>query len=215
MQGAKVLNLIALTFILIAVTADYALPRLAAPRPEALDVESFPRALGPWQAGADRPVDPEIAERLTTATVVERDYRNAETGQDIDLMLVTADQDQDIHDPALCLPAQGWDMSAPRALRLSRQAVNEVDIRRGGARYVVLYWLAGYQEPDRKAGTLLAPVLKVRKRLVGNHEGASLLVRIAARQEDRSVAESFASEIMPGIESLRRGRTGVTSSVSR
>lgn len=203
MPGAKVLNLIGLVLMAAGVLCDFLVPRLAVPRPEALNVQAFPRKIADWQAGPDRKVDPELADRLTTATIVERDYRNL-AGKDIDLLLVTADRDQDIHDPGLCLPAQGWEMGKPQVLRYGAQRVNSVDIQQDGARYLVLYWMAGYQAPVRPQSRFLVPFVRLRSRLVGYHEGASLLVRLVAREEDRATLDKFAAEVMPDIAALRR-----------
>lgn len=203
MSSAKVLNLIGLALVALAAAADCAMPRLAVPRPEALAVDRFPRVIGAWSAGANRPVDPQIAARLTTATIVERDYRNP-TGHDIDLLLVTADRDQDIHDPSLCLPAQGWNLGERHVLWLDRQEINEVDIDQSGARYAVLYWLADYTRPARPSNMLLACLMPLRRKIVRYHEGASLLVRLVAREQDRAALERFAGQVMPAIDALRR-----------
>ena len=134
MQKHTLLPVICCALVLAAVGADYGLGQMDVPKPHRLPVESFPAQIGDWRAGPVQAVDPDIQRALATAKIVERPYLNS-LGQQVDLMLLTATEDEDMHSPKACFPSQGWVLTNVHDIGMDGQPATQMTAQfEGGPR---------------------------------------------------------------------------------
>ena len=183
MPNGKILSVTACVLVLAAAAADYGLGQVDVAKPHRLPVETFPASLGAngaWQGGPIQDVDPEVQKKLATAKIVERVYSN-KAGEGLDLMLLTATEDEDMHSPKACFPSQGWKLSDVHPVSVDGQPATEMSAAfEGGQRQKVLYWLTGYYPPAPPRSAFLRKAASLRDRVVGPHNNMSLFVRIIA-----------------------------------
>lgn len=185
MPKYPLLPVMSCVLVLAAVGADYGLGQMDVPKPHRLPVESFPAQFGAWQGGPVQAVDPDIQKALATATIVERNYTNPKymppDAQGIDLMLLTATEDEDMHSPKACFPSQGWTLTNVHDTLQDGQPVTQMSAQLdGGPRQTVLYWLTGYFPPAPPRNVFFQKIGPLRNRVVGAHNNMSLFVRIIA-----------------------------------
>jgi len=177
MPSDKILSLIGCFLVLTGVAADYGFGKLDVPKPHRLPIETFPVTVGNWKGGSLREVDPDIQKALPTAKIVERVYTNP-LGQQVDLMLLTATEDEDMHSPQACFPTQGWKLSNIVSTRVNGDQATRMTAENDGIRQVVLYWLTGYYPPPPPPNAFLRKVGALRERLLDRHKNSSLFVRL-------------------------------------
>lgn len=180
MPNNALLPLIGCALVLSAAGADYGLGRMPVPKPHRLPVESFPDAIGSWKGGPLEPVDQDVQRKLPTAKIVERVYTNP-LGQNVDLMLLTATEDEDMHSPQACFPAQGWVLSNIHDTQVDGQPATRMNAQMDPSqRETVLYWMTGYFPPAPPRNALLHKVFVWRTQSLDKHNNMSLFVRILA-----------------------------------
>ena len=190
--------------VLSAVGTDYGLGQLDVPKPHRLPVESFPTVIGDWKAGPLQEVPLDIQKRLPTAKIVERVYTNP-TGQTVDLMLLTATEDEDMHSPKACFPAQGWTLSDIQETRIGGQPMTRMTADMDGqGKLAVLYWLTGYYPPPPPRTAFLQKASVWRKHFMGNHSNMSLFVRITSPETPLSgqTLAAFMSSLHDPLDAL-------------
>ena len=204
MPNNALLPLIACGLVLSAVGADYGLGQMDVARPHRLPVETFPATLGDWTAGPVQPVNIDIQRALPTAKIVERLYTNPQ-GQQMDLMLLTATEDEDMHSPKACFPSQGWTLSNEQNTQVDGQPATQMTATQdGGPPQTVLYWLTGYYPPAPPRDALIRQAAVFRSHLMGGHNNMSLFVRITAPTTpltSRSLSD-FTSALHAPLEAL-------------
>lgn len=180
MPNNALLPMIACALVLSAVGADYGLGQMDVPKSHRLPVETFPAAIGSWQGGPVQDVGIDIQRRLPTAKIVERVYSDGK-GPGVDLMLLTATEDEDMHNPQACFPSQGWTLSDIHNQPVDGKPATEMTATMDeGQRLTVLYWLTGYYPPVPPRTPLLRKAYNWRKRVMGGHNNMSLFVRMTA-----------------------------------
>ena len=204
MPNNALLPVIGCALVLSAVGADYGLGQMDVAKPHRLPVESFPADIGSWKGGPVSEVDPDIQKRLPTAKIVERVYTNP-LGQHIDLMLLTATEDEDMHSPKACFPSQGWTLSDVHDTQVEGQPATQMTATMdGGQSQRVLYWLTGYYAPDPPRNALVRKASLLRDHFLGAHNNMSLFVRIITPNTPlagRSLSE-FTSALDAPLQSL-------------
>ena len=212
MPNDALLPLMGCALVLSAVAADYGLGQLDVPKSHRLPIEGFPAVVGDWKAGPVQEIDADIQKRLPTAKIVERVYTNP-AGQTMDLMLLTATEDEDMHSPKACFPSQGWALSDVRETQVDGQPMTRMTADMGGrGKLAVLYWLTGYYAPAPPRNALLQKASVWRTHFMGAHSNMSLFVRITAPdtpRNDRAMA-GFTSAIRDPLNALVRA--GASSS---
>ena len=180
MSNNAFLPVICCAMVLSAVGADYGLGQLDVSKSHRLPVETFPTQLGSWQGGPVREVDSDVQSQLKTAKIVERVYRNP-SGESVDLMLLTATEDEDMHSPQTCFPSQGYTLSNVHSLEINGEPATQMNAQiSDGPRQTILYWLTGYYPPSPPRNALLRHAAALRPHLTLNHNNMSLFVRIIA-----------------------------------
>ena len=180
MSKHTLLPVICCVLVLAAVGADYGLGQMDVPKPHRLPVEAFPARIGDWQGGPVQTVDPDVQKALATAKIVERTYTDPR-GQTVDLMLLTATEDEDMHSPKACFPSQGWTLTNVRDTQMDGQPATQMTAQfEEGPRQTVLYWLTGYFPPAPPRNALLQKASVWRTHVLGAHNNMSLFVRLIA-----------------------------------
>lgn len=192
------------TVLVFGVAAlEYASGPIPVPCPRKLAVETFPARLGEWQGGAIAPVDPEIQARLRTSAIMDREYVTS-TGRTADVMLVTASDNIDIHNPKDCFPSQGWKLSNSRDEMIGGQPVTLMDAQLNDQKIIVLYWTTGIYTPPPPRSALAREALVLRNKIVPSHEAVSLFVRLSVPQDTGADAEitRLAARVLPPVQAL-------------
>lgn len=180
MPNNALLPLIGCALVLSAVGADYGLGQMAVPKPHRLPVETFPDTIGSWKGGPLGSVNEDVQRKLPTAKIVERVYTNP-MGQRVDLMLLTATEDEDMHSPQACFPSQGWSLSNIHNTQVDGQPATQMNAQMGmGEQETVLYWMTGYFPPAPPRNALLRKAFVWRTQSFDKHNNMSLFVRILA-----------------------------------
>lgn len=182
---------------------EYGVGPLPVPQPRRLAVETFPAKLGPWQGGAIAPVDPDIQARLPTSSIMDRVYSTG-TGRSADVMLVTASDNLDIHNPKDCFPSQGWRLTNSHDVTIQGQTVTVMDAQLDDQKMKVLYWTTGTFTPPPPRSALAQKALSLREKIVPSHEYVSLFVRLMVSQGPQAEEEitQLAGQVLPPVHSL-------------
>ncbi len=199
--SALTLGCCALVFSVAAL--DIASGPLPVPHSRKLAVDTFPARLGAWQGGSIAPVDPDIQARLRTSAIMDREYVTG-AGQSADVMLVTASDDLDIHNPKDCFPSQGWKLTNSRDKTIGGQPVTLMDAQLGDQKMTVLYWMTGVYTPPPPRYALARQALALRDKIVPRHQEVSLFVRLMVPQSTGAEAEitGLAEEVLPPVQAL-------------
>jgi EpsI family protein len=203
MRQSEICAAICCITLLAACLADYGFGKLPMATPQRLPVESFPTSLGAWQGGDVMPVDPDVQAQLPSAKIIERMYTDP-AGHVIDLTLVTANDSLDIHDPSICLPAQGWKILNSSSMSYGSQAANILDLDESGQKMTTVYWWTGCYPPKLSNHIWVQYAAKIQKHFVHARELDSLMVRIMSDSNTNSNAtlNNFVQSVMPAVKQL-------------
>jgi len=178
MPNNALLPLIGCALVLSAMGADYGLGRMDVPKSHRLPVETFPDTIGSWKGGPLELVNEDVQRKLPTAKIVERVYTNP-VGQQVDLMLLTATEDEDMHSPQACFPSQGWKLSNIHDTQVDGQPGTQMNGQiNGQAPEIILYWMTGYFPAAAPQNALLRKAFVWRTQSFDKHNNMSLFVRI-------------------------------------
>ena len=182
---------------------DLAYGPIPVPHPRKLAVDTFPARLGAWRGGAIAPVDQEIQARLRTSAIMDREYTNG-SGRTADVMLVTASDNLDIHNPKDCFPSQGWKLTNSRDKVIGGQTVTLMDAQLDDQKMTILYWMTGVYMPPAPHSVLARQALKFRERIVPRHEAVSLFVRLMVPQSPDADSEitALAGQVLSPVQAL-------------
>jgi len=181
-----------------------------------LPVETFPRKIGEWQAGKDREIEEDIRNVMPSAKIIDRSYTN-DTGQQVQLLLLSATETGDFHNPHTCFPSQGWNLGNFREIRVNGQTIKAMTAEQDAERVNVLYWRTGYYEPPLPRNPLLRALYGLRVRLIGKEEGMSLFVRVIAPDSERSnrALMDFVEKIQAPLQVLKASGNQTAQNVDR
>lgn len=183
---------------------------VASPLP--FDASSAPHELGGLVAVEDVPLEEDVVSMLEPDSYVMRRYAGRE-GPDTWLYLAAYSgfESTGAHDPAVCYPANGWDLStlAAREIRLEDGAsllAHLLLARQAGREELVLYWFQPVDRWPRRA-----PVEQIL-RAVDSFRGRPqyVFVRLSTRLEgsvedgERELVE-LARELAPWLRSSMSG----------
>jgi EpsI family protein len=205
MQKNSLLVAVGLVMVGVAVLANAVMGRLDFPQPRLLPVESFPRRVGEWEGGEDRPVDPAVRKKLATALIVDRAYTNV-AGRSVALLMLSATDIKDFHSPQVCFPGQGWRLENPRILTYRGRRINTMIASRGEEELSIWYfWFTDEHPSALPENHPLRPLYNLRMKAVPEMERATLFVRLIASKtpdSDRPL-RSFLEAIWEPLQSLR------------
>jgi EpsI family protein len=202
MQKPSVLAVMAAAMMLTALIANHAVGRLQVPKPRIVPVDQFPRQIGKWKAGEDIPVDSRIQAFIPTAKIVERPYSD-DLGRTISCTLITASDVVDIHNPNICLPGQGWDLSDKRLIHMGNQAINTMVAAQDGQKYNMWYWWVGDSVGTVPGSQTISKIFKIRELIMKEHV-ETLSVRLFGPHSavgDAAIQE-FGAAILPHLKAI-------------
>ena len=167
-----------------------------------LPISRVPPQIADWESSGDEPVAEEVKAKLPTAEIVQRTYRNAEDVP-VEMVLVTAMSNADIHNPLDCFPAQGWTLGSYRTDTIAGQRINTMVATQGQSQMAVYYYYTGYYDPPL-SDPALRSVRSLRSKLLGTLVGMSLFVRISGPNTPEGLAavRSFSSHLVPLVRTL-------------
>ncbi len=203
MYNHKVLATLGCVMVLTATVTELCLGKVPVAKPHRIAVETFPLRIGSWVAGPRLAVDSSVQEKLATATIIEHIYTN-NAGQSVDCMLVTATDSENLHDPAMCFPAQGWHLGNIGTTEIAGEQLNVMNASLDQQNMKVMYWLTGYYPPAPARNPIVKLLAKARAHLIPKREGMSLFVRLTAPDSPASQQglNEFIQQIMPQIRAL-------------
>lgn len=207
MQNHKVLAAVCLLMMLTALLATRSIARWEFPQPTPVDLNQFPVRIGTWTAGEDRPMTDEVRKVLQTAKSLDKTWTQDKTGSVVQLLLLTGKDTGDFHNPAVCLPAQGWTPRLQRTFSLNGQNIHETIAEQGDQTIKVWYWWYS-NDPYKKIRLPGIPfardLYKLRLKAAGDNASTSLFVRvIATGSADRNgIVGRFVGDIWPHVEAL-------------
>ena len=212
MPNTSILSVVACGLVLAAASADYGFGRLDVPKPHRLPVETFPATVGVWKGGPLREPDVDIARALPTAKIVERVYINP-VGEQVDLMLLTATEDEDMHSPQACFPSQGWTLSGIQSTQADGDPATRMTAELDGQREAVLYWLTGYYPPPVPPNPIARKVADLRARYLERHKNMSLFVRLIAADNPagRQALSDFTTALHQPLSQLKATVTAAST----
>lgn len=117
--------------------------------------ENIPLTIGPWSRVEDGVLDPEAYAVLAPDDVLNRTYRNASAGSELNLFLgyyKTQLRAKNAHDPKVCLPGSGWNPLISEQIPVAVVGmsepivVNYYVIAKGNEKAVVLYWFQNHKK---------------------------------------------------------------------
>lgn len=91
----------------------------------AQSIDDIPHQIGPW-LGVDIPATPAAVELLKPNKLVQRRYKNTESGDWFELLFVHCGDVRDMigHYPPVCYPAHGWTLDSKERIQVETEAVN-------------------------------------------------------------------------------------------
>lgn len=208
MPKTKILSIISLCLIVAALAATRGVGRIETAVLEKLPVESFPKAIGDWGMVVEHKVDPEVQAKVPTAVIVDRVYRHLD-GREVNLTLLTATDYADFHDPNICFPGQGFQLSKAQNTTVGDFQCNVMLAERMGTRMRVVYWWSGAANVDTTYGReQMGRILALRDRITGE-TGHSLFVRVIAPENDMAekTVQEFIELITPILKELEASGT--------
>lgn len=203
MQKTQILNITAIVLAAVAAVACLFVGRIPIGQTRAVSIKDFPRQVAEWKDVEDRPEDPSLRAELQSATMVERIYRGSD-GQDVDLLLLTASDPGDFHDPTVCLPSQGWQTLNQSVVMRDDQTINKIGAKLDDRVINLMYWQMGDFASKRAATPFMRNLYSLRSILVRNEEGTCLVVRIITHGTPAGEQEAlrFIDAIQPSLAQL-------------
>jgi EpsI family protein len=193
--------------LLLATAAATHASRSAAVAPVATG--SFPRAIGPWRAATDIPVDEDTARQLGADAYINRSYAGGGSDAPVGLYIAYYSSQRpsvSIHSPLHCLPGTGWEPLSVGTLDVTRQdgsegRVRRMIVRKNLDRAVVLYW---YQVHGRMIASETASKLFLLADSVRLHRSDAALVRVAvpvtqSPEAAEQQAVAFVHDLLPQV----------------
>lgn len=209
MNKSNRLTIVGLAMIAAVAAVELVAGRIAVGQSRALPIATFPRVIGGWVAGPDRPVDPDLQQRLADSRMVERVYTNHRLGASVDLLLLTSSNLDDFHDPTICIMSQGWSVQSARTVNVANQPATCIIASNEDHTIKTLYWLLGDYAPARAKTPAEKRLYAIRHFIVRRDEGTCLFVRMIANDNplgDRAFAD-FIDATRDSIRSLAPNTT--------
>jgi EpsI family protein len=210
MPKNTILAVTGLVMVVATFGANHAVGQLKTAVLRRLPVETFPKKIGDWTCITEQPSDPKVAAVLPTAHIVDRVYRDAR-GREVNLLLLTATDYADFHDPNICFPAQGFTLSPAASATVAGQTGRLMTAARDNSKLQVMYWWSGNAGSDTTYGReQVGKLLALRDRLTGK-QGQSLFVRVITSDTPGTddALNTFVTQSAPALKRLET--TAVTT----
>lgn len=199
MYRTKVLPFLSVVIAAAALACNFVLQSGAMRRLQSRDVSVFPRRLGEWQGGADRPLEPAVQKQLANANVMDRIYTNPQ-GREVNLLIVSSTDPEDAHSPEACLPAQGWLPQSTRKEQIDGQMMHVDQMSLGASRLDVVFWWDILVDEN---ANILSHVEALRESIRGQ---GTIMVRLTMPADSTSTQtlRDFARLVLPAMREWKR-----------
>lgn len=148
-----------------------------------------------WKAGANVPFDKTVLETLALDDYLNRVY--TKEGKSVSLYIgyyLTSGKVGAAHDPLVCFPGQGWDVSDRKTgtIKIDEGAdlavsYSVMKVNRGeGDNQIILYWFQAYQAAN--SNTLLQKMTTMMQKFTDANED-NAFVRLTCSIADKSESE--------------------------
>lgn len=202
MLSTKSAPLAGLGIVLAFLGIQTCVPRLQIAERRIVPVEAFPRQVGQWTCREEQPIDKEVAAKCPTAHFVQRVYEDR-AGNSVQLLLMTATGADDIHDPTICFPSQGWLVESQKERNVAGQRITDMQAQQNGRALRTLYWYTGYYAPKPPDIVLERKLSELRTKALGKMAGMSLFVRILATDDTpASELEDFTKAAVGNVNEI-------------
>jgi len=204
MQKDTFFSLIAAGMLIVTLMVSYGSPRLQPDKPQVLPIETLPKQIGVWKSEKDISLDPKVQKVLPTARLLTRVYINP-AGKAVELLLLTAREVDDYHDPRVCFPNQGWQISEEQVIQVDNQKMNTLVAMQGREKLDVNFWWVANKNTSQSKNGIVAGLYTLRKAFVRG-ESTSLFVRLLALQDGggQSGMKAFLLELQPELDKMTR-----------
>ncbi len=175
------------------------------------DATAAPRELAHYRAVEDEPLEPDVLDMLRPDSYLMRLYRS-DRAQDAWLYLAgySTPGATGAHDPAVCYPAQGWDLDEMRTLSIPLENGESLSARlliahQAGQQELVLYWFQPMGRWSREAPW--EQLLRAYDGFAGRPQ--YVFVRISTQATDQAEAAliELARHLAPWVRSAMLGET--------
>jgi len=204
MRPDKILSITSFVILAVALAAHFVMRPVPVAKPQYVPIEAFPSQIGDWRQAAVIAIPDAVRQKLPTAHILDRIYTDPQ-GRSVELMLLTATRSDDMHDPARCLPSQGWNITQRRKLLIGSQPATAITVEQNGSSADAYYWLTGYYAPIRPESSLDSVLSRVRAHIINRQQGMSLFVRLmtADNPSNDGALDDFARVITPALDSIK------------
>jgi len=185
--------ILALCFVLTSVFVYWKAPSIAVEKN--ISLKQALADIHGWENNGFSPFDQKIVDALELDDYANQSYTN---GQDIVSLYIgyylTTKKVGAAHDPLVCFPGQGWELSDKKSgeLILNQETDNSLSYssmiaQRGQQKELIIYWFQSYDQtnPD----TLSQKISLLWKKILNNKED-NAFVRITAPIGEKTISES-------------------------
>ena len=204
MYRSQILILVTLSTLLLAIAVNVFGEKVELGKAIPMQIAEFPKVVGDWKDIKDVPPPESFTDVLPTAQIIERTYVNKAGGQ-VDLLLLTATDYGDLHDPRACFPSQGWSLSDEKKLTVGQEQVTDMLAAVDGDQVEVLFWRPDFYSVPTPRSAFARDIYNLYVRHYRKAEGNSLLVRVIASTTPESHADlmKFTQAIQTPLRTLR------------
>ena len=207
--------IVGLTFVEIRMTDRFSGSNLSAEeRAELLNL--VPMNFGDWH-GEDKPVDPNVQKTAGAIGAVSRDYRNARTGERVELWLIVGHaRDVSFHTPDVCYPGSGFEAraSANALYPMVVQGMPETPFwtntffkedELSGRRLIRVFWSWFNPESDESGGKIVWEAPTNPRMQFGNTRALYKMyftseMRDPMETAEQSACQHFARDFLPEVD---------------
>jgi EpsI family protein len=203
MHRSQILILVTLSTLLLAIAVNVFGEKVELGKAIPMQIADFPKIVGDWKDIKDLPPPESFSDVLPTAQVVERTYAN-KAGDQVDLMLLTATDYGDLHNPRACFPSQGWSLSDEKKLSIGEEHVNDMLAAVDSDQVEVLYWRPDFYQVPLPHSAFARKIYSLYINHYRKAEGNSLLVRVIgpSSQEGHVDLMNFTQAIQTPLRGL-------------
>lgn len=182
LQPSKALVGSTLLVVLMAVTWQ-ALPKRGVIPVDRDPFSLFPAQIDAWQAGAQSPLDPSVAQILAADDYYSATLTRPDLPAPVDLFIAWyGDQNRGgVHSPEVCLPGGGWEIADLQQIDAPAGAgtpfsLNRAIIQQGTQRVLVYYW---FEQQGQRTASGLSAKMQLMLGKITNGRGDSAIVRLS------------------------------------
>jgi EpsI family protein len=173
------------------------------PQPLVHPLTSIPMQIGGWAGAPAEDLSEEVQGVLKATSTLSRVYQRGPSAVQLFIAFYAEQRaGESMHSPTVCLPANGWEISAyatqPVPVGTERYTVNRYVVQKGLDRLTVLYWYQSRSEIV--ANEYYGKMLLIRNAVLkGDTAGSIVRLTFQDRPDAIPDAVGFASRVIPEV----------------